>query len=142
MSVLDLRGGTWSRERPNRLFARASAYARAQDSRRCWLRRSFRFLTDHPVAGVGDWDNAAPIDWLGKQPGLVSRVCGLVIVLVQVVAQRFGAGGVAQLGHRLVFDLPDALSGDPMDVADFFERAWLAVGEPESQSHNAGLSLG
>jgi hypothetical protein len=39
---------------------------------------------------------------------------------------------VAQLGHRPGFDLSDAFSGDAMDVADFIERAWSAVGEPES----------
>jgi hypothetical protein len=49
---------------------------------------------------------------------------------------------VAELCHCLGFDLPDAFSGDPVDVADFIERAWLAVGEPESQPHDAGLSLG
>jgi hypothetical protein len=55
-----------------------------------------------------------------------------VFLLVEVVAERLGAGGVAQFGHRLGFDLPDALSGDPVELADFFERAWWAVGEAES----------
>jgi hypothetical protein len=63
-------------------------------------------------------------------------------VLVQVVAQGLGAGGMAQFGHRLTFDLPDAFSGDSVDVADFIERAWSAVDEPESQPDNVGLSHG
>jgi len=50
--------------------------------------------------------------------------------------------GVTQLGHGLVFYLSDALSGDSVDVADFSERAWLAVDEPESQPDYAGLAFG
>jgi hypothetical protein len=38
---------------------------------------------------------------------------------------------MAQFGHRLGYDLSDALSGDSVDVANFVERAWLAVDEPE-----------
>ncbi len=67
---------------------------------------------------------------------------GRVFLLIEVVTERLGAGGVAQLGHRLGFDLPDALSSDPVDVADLIERAWWAVGESESQLDNAGLPLG
>jgi hypothetical protein len=46
-----------------------------------------------------------------------------VPVLLKVVAEGPGAGWLAQLGHRLGFDLPDALPGDPVDVADLIERA-------------------
>ncbi len=49
---------------------------------------------------------------------------------------------VAELGHCLDFDLSDAFSGDPVEAADFFEGARLAVGETESQPNNAGLPLG
>ena len=66
------------------------------------------------------------------------RGCGSV----QVVAQGLGVGGVAQFGHGLVFDLSDALSCYSVDVADFIERAWLAVDEPESQPDYVGFSLG
>lgn len=65
-----------------------------------------------------------------------------VSLLLKVVAERPGAGWLAQLGHRLRFDLSDALSADPMDVADLIEGARWAAGEPESQPDNAGLPLG
>jgi hypothetical protein len=62
--------------------------------------------------------------------------------LAQVVAQDLGAGGVAQLGHCPGFELPDAFSGDPVDLADLIECARLTVGESESQPDDAGLALG
>lgn len=37
--------------------------------------------------------------------------------LVEVVAEHLGAGGMAQLGHRLGFDLPDTLSGNRGSVS-------------------------
>jgi hypothetical protein len=83
------------------------------------------------------------LDQLRVAPGQhLQRCVGVIAVLVEVVAQGLGAGGVAQLGHCFGFDLSDALSGDPVDVADFIERAWSAVDEPESQPHNVGLSRG
>jgi len=83
----------------------------------------------HPSALAGGPPGAP----LGSRSGFL---------LVEVVAERLAAGGVAQLGHRLGFDLPDALSGDPVELADLIERAWWAVGEAESQLDNAGLPLG
>jgi hypothetical protein len=65
-----------------------------------------------------------------------------VCLLVEVVAERLGAGRVAQFGHRLGFDLPDAFSGDPVELADLVKRAGWAAGEPESQLDNVGLPLG
>src|SRR5437764_696662 len=98
----------------------------------------------HTLAWCGKADN----DHYPRSSAIVWRVTiepdghrASVPLLVEVVAERLGAGGVAQLGHGLGFDLSDALSGDPVDLADFIERAWLAVGEPVSQLHNAGLSL-
>src|SRR2546423_4504249 len=72
----------------------------------------------------------------------VSWSWGGVCLLVEVVAERLGAGGVAQLGHRLVLDLSDPLPGDPVDAADLVPCAWLAIGEAKTQSNNAGLALG
>ena len=46
---------------------------------------------------------------------------------------------MAQLGHGLGFDLPDALSGDPVGSADLIKRAWLAIGKPKSQTDDAGF---
>jgi hypothetical protein len=63
-------------------------------------------------------------------------------VLVEVIAQRFRSGGVTQLGHRLGFDLADALAGNAVDLADLIKRVWLAVGESESQSDDAGFAVG
>ncbi len=63
-------------------------------------------------------------------------------MLVEVIAERFRAGGVAQLGHGRGFELPDALSGNAIDLADLIQRAGLAVGEPESQSDDPGFTLG
>ncbi|SIG06532.1 Uncharacterised protein [Mycobacteroides abscessus subsp. abscessus] len=49
---------------------------------------------------------------------------------------------MAQLGHGLGLDLPDALAGDPVHLTDLVERARLTVGETEAQTHHAGLALG
>src|SRR4051794_13896126 len=57
---------------------------------------------------------------------------------VQVVAQDLRAAGVAQLRHGLGLDLPDPLTGDPVDLADHVQRARLAVGEAEPQPDDAG----
>src|SRR2546423_2740797 len=70
------------------------------------------------------------------------RSCCASGVLVEVVAQRLGPGGVSELGHSLVLDLPDALASDPVDAADLIERPWLAVGEPESQADDPGFPVG
>ena len=47
---------------------------------------------------------------------------------VEVVAERPGAGGVAQLGHCFGLDLSDPLSGEPVDLGDLVQGVWLAVG--------------
>jgi len=47
--------------------------------------------------------------------------------LLQIVAELFGAGGVAELAQRLGLDLADALSGDVELAADLFEGAAAAV---------------
>src|SRR5687767_5807054 len=44
---------------------------------------------------------------------------------VEVIPQHLGAAGVAQLRHRLRLDLPDPLTGDPVDLADLVEGARL-----------------
>jgi hypothetical protein len=49
---------------------------------------------------------------------------------------------VAQFGHCSGFDLSDVFSGDSVGLADFVEGTWLAVGEPESQSDDAGFPRG
>jgi hypothetical protein len=65
-----------------------------------------------------------------------------LVRLGEVVAERLGPGGVAQFGHRFDFDLPDAFSGQPVEVANLIEGARVTVGEPESQPDDAGLPLG
>src|SRR5213078_3873879 len=40
---------------------------------------------------------------------------------VEVVPQDVGPGRVAQVGHVFGLDLPDALPGDPVDLADLVE---------------------
>ena len=52
------------------------------------------------------------------------------------------AGRLAKLGHRFGFDLSDAFSSHAVDLADFIQGAWLAIGEPESQRDDVGLALG
>jgi hypothetical protein len=44
---------------------------------------------------------------------------------------------VAQFGHRLGLDLPDALSGDPVDLANLLQGAGLAIDEAKAQPNNA-----
>jgi hypothetical protein len=41
--------------------------------------------------------------------------------LVEVAPEHLGARGSAPLGYRLGFDLPDPLSGDPVEVADLLQ---------------------
>ena len=47
---------------------------------------------------------------------------------LEVVAERPGAGGVAQLGHCFGLDLSDPFSGEPVDLGDLVQGVWLAVG--------------
>jgi hypothetical protein len=54
------------------------------------------------------------------------------LVLVEVSAECVAARGLAQLGDRLDFDLPDPFPGDSIDVAELVQGAWLAVGESEA----------
>ena len=61
---------------------------------------------------------------------------------VEIATKDLGLAVAAQLGHRFDFKLPDALPGDVMNLADFIQSAWLAVGEPEAQPDDAGFALG
>src|SRR5438067_1437735 len=61
---------------------------------------------------------------------------------VEVVAQQLGSCRVAQLGHGLRLDLPDALPGHPVDLADLVEGLGLAVGQPEPHRDHPGLPFG
>jgi len=79
---------------------------------------------------------------LARSTAVCALDVGVVALLVEVVAELLGAGGVAQFGHRLGFDLSDVFSGEPVEVAYLIERAWLAVGESESQLDDVGLPLG
>ncbi len=73
---------------------------------------------------------------VGNAVSLADVKCGSV----QIVAQRVRAEGVAQLGHRLVFDLPDPLTGHPVDLADLIERVLVTVAEPESKRSDSVAS--
>ena len=68
---------------------------------------------------------------LARSTAVCALDVGVVALLVEVVAELLGAGGVAQFGHRLGFDLSNVFSGEPVEVAYLIERAWLAVGESE-----------
>src|SRR5439155_4776275 len=59
--------------------------------------------------------------------------------LLQVVAQLLRAGWMAQLAERLGLDLADALTRDAEPLADLFQRALVAVDQPESQLQYAPL---
>src|SRR4051794_29300260 len=67
---------------------------------------------------------------------------GRLVCLVEVVAQHLRTARVPQLRHRLRLDLPDPLTGDPVDLADLVKGAGLAVGESEAQPDDARLALG
>src|SRR5580700_6031872 len=61
---------------------------------------------------------------------------------VEVVPEELRAGRVPELGHGLRLDLPDALPGDAVDLADLVQGLGLAVGQAEPQGHHASLPLG
>ncbi len=60
---------------------------------------------------------------------------------VQVIAQDLRPAGVTQLRHGLRLDLADALTRHAVDLADLVEGAGLPVGEAETQSDDARLTL-
>src|SRR5690606_39749113 len=60
---------------------------------------------------------------------------------VEVVAQDLRAARVAELGHGLGLDLPDALARHAVDLADLVEGPGLAVGQPEPHRHHTRLTL-
>ena len=55
--------------------------------------------------------------------------------------QLADARGVAHFAERLGLDLPDALARDAELLADFFERARVAVAEAEAQFQNFPLAF-
>src|SRR5579862_5468286 len=61
---------------------------------------------------------------------------------VEKVPEEVGSGRMAQPVHGLGLDLADPLPGDPVYLADLIKGLGLAVGQPESQRHHAGLALG
>ncbi len=46
-----------------------------------------------------------------------------------------------QLADGLGFDLPDALAGDREDLADFFERVGVAVGQAVAEPQDLALAV-
>src|SRR3954467_12551813 len=58
------------------------------------------------------------------------------------VAQSLRFGQALELLQRVVLDLADALAGDAERLADLFEGARLAAGEPEAQLDHRTLALG
>src|SRR5664280_2824764 len=52
------------------------------------------------------------------------------------------AGGMTQLSQRLGFDLPNAFAGDVVHLADFLQRALVAVHQPEAHFENLSFALG
>jgi hypothetical protein len=88
------------------------------------------------------------IDTIDRFPKLVTQALvsrlslAVFLMLIEVAAERVAARGLAQLGHRLDFDLPDPFPGDSVDVAELVQGVWLAVGESEAQPDNAGFPLG
>src|SRR5262249_49953553 len=61
--------------------------------------------------------------------------------LFEVVAEALRARGVPQLPQRLRLDLADALAGDAELLADLFQRAHLAVVEPEPEAHDRAFAV-
>src|SRR4051794_19474111 len=61
--------------------------------------------------------------------------------LLEVVAELLGARGMPQLRQRLGLDLPDPLTSDTELLADLFEGARMAVGQPEPQLDDLFLPL-
>src|SRR5260221_1025175 len=64
----------------------------------------------------------------------------LLRALFQVVAQLLGARGVPQLAQRLRLDLADPLPGHAEPLPDLFQRALVAVDQPEPQLQHAPLA--
>src|ERR1700760_4876766 len=56
------------------------------------------------------------------------------------VEQRLGAARVAQLGQRLLLELPDPLAGQAEGPADLVQRVRVAVVETEPHRHDRGFT--
>src|SRR5690242_17311723 len=79
---------------------------------------------EEDTVGGGQWgvsSNASPL------PLTVHCPLPTAHRSLQKVLERLGAGGVAEFAERLRLDLPDALAGDAELLADFFQRAAVAV---------------
>src|SRR5689334_15594025 len=61
---------------------------------------------------------------------------------VEVVAEEAGAGGVAELRQRLLFDLPSPFTGDTVGATDLVEGVRAGVGQAETQLDDPGFALG
>ena len=61
--------------------------------------------------------------------------------LAQVIAQLFGAAGMAQLAKRLGFNLADALPSDAELTTDFLQRTLASVVQSESKRDDPTFTL-
>src|ERR1039457_4512582 len=62
--------------------------------------------------------------------------------LAGVVQQRLGAAWVAQLGQRLLLQLPDPLPGQPEDLTDLVQGVRVPVIQAEPHGHDGRLARG
>ena len=60
---------------------------------------------------------------------------------VEEADQGAGAVGLLQLADGLGFDLADAFAGDGEDLADFFQRVGVAVGQAVAQAEDFPLAV-
>src|SRR4051812_8868695 len=81
-----------------------------------------------------------------KKPGsrrLLEQVLRVVDLLgIEEAVQLADTRRVTHLAQRLGLDLPDAFAGNLELLADFLERAAVAVHEAEAQREHATLALG
>src|SRR5947207_12445804 len=106
----------------------SAALARVTASARVTQRGTFR-----PVARL------APS--LSCNGARAPRLDATQLLAVEELLELLAPLRVAQLGQRLGFDLADALPGDAELLADLFERAGLAVDQPEPQLHDLLLPV-
>ena len=60
---------------------------------------------------------------------------------VEEADQGAGAVRLLQLADGLRFDLPDAFAGDGENLADFFQRVGVAVGQAVAEADDFALAV-
>jgi len=81
-------------------------------------------------------------DWLtpNRHRRIRAELCRRFFLSFQETLQMTHAGRVTQLAQCLGFNLADAFARDVVHLANFFERAFVAVGEAETHFENLAFA--